>query len=95
MCVSWANLQRICSTTPPLRRIHESVYELDPDARKSLEYQRTRSTDAIVDSLLPIPGGSEHLIVKPDGRVVQGNTRIKVLEERGYPVNDLPREVFE
>jgi hypothetical protein len=42
-----------------------------------------------------VPGGSEHLIVKPDGRVVQGNTRIKVLGERGYPVNDLPREAFE
>jgi hypothetical protein len=39
--------------------------------------------------------GSEHLIVKPDGRVLQGNTRIKVLEERGYPANDLPRETFE
>jgi hypothetical protein len=30
--------------------------------------------------------------VKPDGRIFQGNTRIKVLEERGYPVNDLPRD---
>ncbi len=27
-----------------------------------------------------------------DGRVFQGNTRIKVLEERGYSVNDLPRD---
>ena len=26
------------------------------------------------------------------GRIFQGNTRIKVLEERGYPVNDLPRD---
>jgi hypothetical protein len=30
--------------------------------------------------------------VKVDGRVFQGNTRIKVLEERGYPVNNLPRD---
>ena len=80
---------------PPLRRIHESVYEQEPDACKSLEYHRTKSTQEIVDSLRPIPGGSEHLIVKPDGRVIQGNTRIKVLEERGYPVNDLPRELLE
>ena len=80
---------------PPLRRIHESVYELDPNARKSLEYHRTRPTDEIVRSLRPVAGGNEHLIVKPNGRIVQGNTRVKVLEERGYPVNDLPREVFE
>ena len=80
---------------PPLRRIHESVYEYDPVARKSLEYHRTRPTEEIIESLRPVPGKSEHLIVKPDGRIVQGNTRIKVLEERGFPVNDLPREVFE
>jgi hypothetical protein len=27
-----------------------------------------------------------------DGGVENGNTRIKVLEERGYDVNSLPRE---
>jgi len=32
--------------------------------------------------------------VKPDGRIFQGNTRIKVLEERSYPVNDLPRDLI-
>jgi hypothetical protein len=35
------------------------------------------------------------LKVKPDGRIFDGNTRIKVLEERGYPINDLPRETLE
>ena len=34
---------------------------------------------------------AESLMVKPDGRIFQGNTRIEVLEERGYPVNELPR----
>lgn len=80
---------------PPLRRIHETVYEQDPNARKSLEYHWTKPTDEIVKSLRPVPGGSEHLIVKPDGRIVQGNTRIKMLQERGYAVDDLPREIFE
>ncbi len=80
---------------PPLRRIHEAVYEHYPDARKSLGYHRTRSTQEIVGSLLPVADGSEHFIVKPDGRIVQENTRIKVLEERGYPVNDLPRDIFQ
>jgi hypothetical protein len=78
---------------PPLRRIHESEYERDPDARRSLDYHRTRTTDEIVESLRLGPDNDEALRVKPDGRVVQGNTRIKVLEERGYPVDDLPRDI--
>jgi hypothetical protein len=76
--------------SPPLRRIHDSVYEQDPKARRSLEYHRSRSTEEIIDSLQV--GKDESLKVKPDGRIFQGNTRIKVLEERGYPVNDLPRD---
>jgi hypothetical protein len=78
---------------PPLRRIHDAVYELDPDARKGLEHHRTRTTEEIVESLRPSADNEECLRVKPDGRVFQGNTRIKVLEERGYPVNDLPRDM--
>ncbi len=77
---------------PPLRRIHESVYEEIGDARRSLEYHRTRTTEEIVESLRPGPTTKSPLIVTRDGRVYQGNTRIKVLEERGYPVSDLPRE---
>jgi hypothetical protein len=80
---------------PPLRRIHESVYEQNLGARKSLEYHRMRTTEEIVESLRPGPGTRSPLIVGSDGRVYQGNTRIKVLEERGYPVNNLPREVLE
>lgn len=75
----------------PLRRIHsDALYERDLNARRSLEYNRTRPTEEIVKSLRP--GEVKSLKVKPDGRVFQGNTRIKVLEERGYPVNDLPRD---
>jgi hypothetical protein len=62
----------------------------DSDARRSLEYHRTRTTEEIVESLRL--GADESRKVKPDGRIFQGNTRIKVLEERGYPVNDLPRD---
>jgi hypothetical protein len=75
---------------PPLRRIHDAIYEINPEAHRSLEYHRSRSTDEIVESLRP--GAEESLKVKPDGRVFQGNTRIKVLEERGYPVDHLPRD---
>jgi hypothetical protein len=79
---------------PPLRRIHDVVYEQDADARRSLEYHRTRTTDEIIESLRPSPDNKESLRVKSDGRVFRGNTRIKVLEERGYPVNDLLRDVI-
>jgi hypothetical protein len=34
------------------------------------------------------------LQVKPDGRIFNGNVRIKVLEERGFDVNGLEREVI-
>ena len=80
------------SQKPPLRRIHDAVYEHDRDARRSLEYHRSRTTEEIVESLRPRSDNKEGLRVKADGRVFQGNTRIKVLEERGYPVNDLPRD---
>jgi hypothetical protein len=32
--------------------------------------------------------------IKPDGSVFNGNTRIKVLQERGFDVNGLPREIL-
>ena len=79
---------------PPLRRIHENVYEQNGDARKSLEYHRARSKEEIAESLRPGLDAKSPLIVTSDGRVYQGSTRIKVLEERGYPVNDLPREIL-
>jgi len=76
----------------PLLRIHDAIYETDSDARRSLEYHRSRTTEEIVESLRPRPDNKEDLRVKVDGRVFQGNTRIKVLQERGYPVDGLPRD---
>ena len=71
---------------PPLQRIHDSVYEMDAKARRSLECHRTKTTEEMVESLRP--GQAESLKVKPDGRVFQGNMRIKVLGERGYPIDE-------
>jgi hypothetical protein len=73
---------------PPLRRLHDSVYE-SGTAKWSLEYHRQKTTGEIVASLRP--GATSPSLVKLDGTVVQGNTRIKVLQERGYPVDDLER----
>jgi hypothetical protein len=75
---------------PALRLIHaDATYQTGP-ARLSLGYWRSRPTDAILDSLLP--GRPEALRVKPDGRVMNGNTRLKVLLKRGVDIDALPRE---
>lgn len=78
--------------SPPLRRIH-SDYTLEAGSnRVALEYWRKQSTEDIVTSLQP--GQPEALKVTSDGRIMNGNTRIKVLEERGFDVNSLPREML-
>jgi hypothetical protein len=77
---------------PPLRRIHSDELLETGVSRVALEYWRKQSTEDIVHSLQP--GNVESLKVKPDGRIMNGNTRIKVLEERGVDVNGLPREIL-
>jgi hypothetical protein len=74
---------------PPLKRLHRDWIFGLPLYRRSLEFWRTQSTDRIIHSLQS--GAKEPLIADDDGIVLQGNTRIKVLEERGYSVNLLPR----
>lgn len=84
------SVQPAADKAPPLRRIHpDSTYERDQLAKSSLDYWRRQSTDKIVDSLKP--GAARPLVVKPDGTIAEGNTRTKVLEERGYDVDTLPR----
>ena len=78
---------------PPLRRIHSHRTLTSGISRLSLEYWRKQSTDEIVRSLRP--GDPEALKVTPDGRIMNGNTRITVLEERGFAIDSLPREVLE
>ena len=75
---------------PPLRRIHGDDVYLRGRGRRALQFWRAQPTDTIVKSLQPRE--PEALRVKADGRVMNGNTRLKVLEERGYNVNGLPRE---
>lgn len=79
----------------PLRRIHDDATLEGNRHRHKLAFWRARPTNEIVASLLPGRHGEENpdaLKVKPDGRIMDGNTRIKVLEERGYPIETLPRE---
>ena len=50
------------------------------------------STQELVDSLKPGQTGS--LKVRPDGTILDGHHRIKVLRDRGVDVDSLPREVI-
>ncbi len=74
---------------PRLRRIHDDNVYQGGSARIDAESIRRMSTADIVECLAP--DSPEPLTVKPDGRIFDGNTRIKVLQERGYDVDSLPR----
>jgi hypothetical protein len=69
----------------PLKRLHPDA-TLSPS---SLKYWEKQPTWKIVESLKP--GQPEPLIAKADGTIMQGNHRVKILESRGYNVDELPR----
>ena len=58
----------------------------------SYEYWSKQSTDDIVRSLAP--GSSESLLVKANGTIMDGNTRVLVLKDRGYDIGSLPEDTY-
>jgi hypothetical protein len=76
---------------PPLRPLHPGAYDSGL-AKLSLGYWKQQPTEKIIETLKP--GAREVLRVFPDGLIANGNTRIKVLIERGMNVDALPREVY-
>jgi hypothetical protein len=50
------------------------------------------SIGVLIDSLRPGQPGA--LKARPDGRMVDGHHRIKVLRDRGVDVDSLPREII-
>jgi hypothetical protein len=71
-----------------LKRLH-------PDgslSKASLAFWRKHSTPDIVKSLRPGVAGC--LKVKANGIIMDGNTRTKILEERGYALESLPYEPY-
>jgi ParB-like chromosome segregation protein Spo0J len=52
-----------------------------------------RASDELLESLLP--GRFVCLKTRPDGMILDGHHRIKVLRERGVNVDTLPREIHE
>ena len=73
---------------PPLIPLH-------PDSSLSpakLDQYARASTQELIESLRPGQAGS--LKVRPDGTMVDGHHRIKILRERGVNVDSLPREII-
>lgn len=79
--------------TPPLRLIHSPEDLESGIACFSLAYWRKKTDSEIINSLKI--GHPESLKVKPDGRILNGNVRCKVLLERGFEINKLEKEVVE
>lgn len=72
---------------PPLKPLHSD----DTLIRSKLDDYAKRSSQELSDSLKPGQPGS--LKTRPDGTILDGNHRIKVLRDRGVDVDSLPREV--
>ena len=72
---------------PPLKPLHsdESLIK-----SKLADYSKKASQE-LIDSLAPGQVGS--LKVRPDGTVLDGNHRIKILRDRAVDVDRLPREI--
>jgi len=57
-----------------------------------LEQFRKVSTEELIESLKPEKIGA--LKARPDGTIMDGHHRIKILRERGIDVDALPREIW-
>ena len=73
---------------PPLKSLHADS-SLSP---AKLESFGKASTQELTESLKP--GQKHSLKVRPDGTIIEGHHRIKILRDRGIDVDALPREVM-
>jgi len=73
---------------PPLKSLHS---ESSLILAKIAQYGKL-STQELIASLQPGQPGS--LKVRPDGTVLDGHHRLKILRDRGVNIDALPREVF-
>jgi hypothetical protein len=71
---------------PPLKSLHPSLIQAKLDQFGKLSDQQ------LIDSLKP--GQPHSLKARPDGTIVEGHHRIKVLQGRGVDVDSLPREII-
>jgi hypothetical protein len=73
---------------PPLKPLHPDS-SLSP--AKLRNYDKA-TTQELIDSLKPGQEGA--LKARPDGTLVDGHHRIKILRDRGMDVDSLPREII-
>ena len=73
---------------PPLKPLHVDSTLIGSKVDK---YGKL-SDQELIDSLKPGQQGS--LKVRPDGTIVDGHHRIKILRDRGVDVDSLPREII-
>jgi dihydrofolate reductase len=76
------------SRQSPLKPLHAD----DSLIESKLDKYGKQSNQELIDSLRPGQPGS--LKVRPDGTIVDGHHRIKILRDRGVDVDSLPREVI-
>jgi len=73
---------------PSLKSLHSD----DSLVTSKLEKLAKCSTDDLIASLRPGRPGA--LKTRPDGTMLDGNHRVKILRDRGVDVDNLPREVI-
>jgi ParB-like chromosome segregation protein Spo0J len=76
------------SNQPPLKPLHADSSLI----RSKLDKYAKLSDQELIDSLKPGQQGS--LKVRPEGTIVDGHHRIKILRDRGVDVDSLPREII-
>lgn len=72
---------------PPFRSLHDDSSLL----KDKLHIYGKLATEELVDSLRPGQPGA--LKTRPDGTMIDGHHRIKVLRDRGVDVDALDREI--
>ena len=73
---------------PPLQSLH---YDSSLSQSKLDQFAKMGSQE-LIDSLKPGQPGS--LKIRPDGMMMDGHHRVKILRDRGFDVNLLPREII-
>jgi ParB-like chromosome segregation protein Spo0J len=75
-------------TGPPLKLLHSD----DALSRAKTDKYSKLSTQELMESLRPGQAGS--LKARPDGTVLDGHHRLRILRDRGVVIDALPREVI-
>ena len=74
----------------PLKFLHSNPAVQNPSG---YAFWRNKTTQEIIQSLKPGAGNNISLVTKSDGTILNGNTRCRILQERGVDPNFLPRKI--